>query len=174
MDVFGRDWIRACHRGSIGRPVRPGARQSLTAGHRVERPIQRLARRRVSRLQMALLTIVLFAGGGCAGSFDRWSDAWSGARHYAAGTAALEDGDTETAVAELNEAARRVPHSSEVRNHLGLALWEQGALEQARSAFESAIELDCDNEAARRNLALLDRFERQPAMEREGGGPDGE
>lgn len=77
-------------------------------------------------------------------------------RLYTTGTEALDRGDHQTAIAQLEEAATLVPDASEIRNHLGLAYWSAGDSERARAAFEAAIDLDCDNEAARSNLASLD------------------
>ena len=81
--------------------------------------------------------------------------AFHGARHYAVGSEALEQGEAERAITELSEAARLVPHASEIQNHLGLAYWTAGQLDDARSAFERAVELDCDNHVARANLARV-------------------
>lgn len=81
--------------------------------------------------------------------------AFQGARHYAAGSEALEQGDDERAVLELRRAADLVPHASEIQNHLGLAYLANGQIDRAREAFEIALELDCDNEAAKMNLARL-------------------
>lgn len=80
---------------------------------------------------------------------------WRGARLYQSGTAALERGETLVAIAELSEAARLVPDASEVHNHLGIARLEAGRIELARQSFERAVELDCDNQAARENLERL-------------------
>ena len=77
---------------------------------------------------------------------------WRGARLYQSGTAALERGQIEVALAELSEAARLVPEASEVHNHLGIAQLEAGRIELARESFERAVELDCDNQAASDNL----------------------
>ncbi len=79
--------------------------------------------------------------------------AFQGARYYAAGSDALERGDSDRAILELRRAAERVPHASEIQNHLGLAYLSKGEIEQARAAFEIALELDCDNRAAQMNLA---------------------
>lgn len=76
-------------------------------------------------------------------------------RLYKTGTDALDRGDHQTAIAQLEEAATLVPDASEIRNHLGLAYWSMGEEERARAAFEKALDLDCDNEAARSNLARL-------------------
>jgi Flp pilus assembly protein TadD len=81
--------------------------------------------------------------------------ALEGARLYRAGTEALERGDSEAAVRALESAAERVPQASEVQNHLGLAYLASGRREDALRAFERALALDCDNDAARHNLALL-------------------
>lgn len=80
-----------------------------------------------------------------------------GARHYAEGTDALTLNRGAVAIAELERAAVLVPHASEIRNHLGLAYWSQGRVIAARTAFERAIELDCDNVVARGNLERLTR-----------------
>ena len=68
----------------------------------------------------------------------------------------LEGGEAAQAVALLEEAARRAPEASEVQNHLGLAYWKLGRTDDARLAFERALELDCDNLAAAHNLRGLD------------------
>jgi tetratricopeptide (TPR) repeat protein len=79
-----------------------------------------------------------------------------GARHYTDGSEALERGDTKRAIVELERAAELVPQASEIQNHLGLAYWAADQPERARFAFGRALELDCDNTAASRNLAELD------------------
>ena len=79
-----------------------------------------------------------------------------GGRLYVTGTEALDRGDATAAVRALEEAAVLVPTASEIRNHLGLAYQAAGERDRARDAFEAAIDLDCDNTAARRNLARLD------------------
>lgn len=82
--------------------------------------------------------------------------AWQAGRLYTSGTEALDRGDHATAIVRLEEAAVLVPGASEIRNHLGLAYWSAGDPVRARAAFEAAIDLDCDNAAARANLASLD------------------
>lgn len=86
-------------------------------------------------------------------------------RLYTTGTEALDRGDHQTAIAQLEEAATLVPDASEIRNHLGLAYWSAGDSDRARAAFEAAIDLDCDNEAARANLASLDAALAAPRAE---------
>lgn len=78
-----------------------------------------------------------------------------GARHYAAGNDALARNHGERAIEELERAAALVPHASEIQNHLGLAYWSEGRLGEARTAFEQALELDCENQAAESNLESL-------------------
>ena len=80
------------------------------------------------------------------------SASWQGARLYASGTEALERGDTTHAVRSLEEAARLVPHASEIQNHLGAAYAASGRDAEALAAFQRAVDLDCDNAAAKRNL----------------------
>jgi Flp pilus assembly protein TadD len=92
-----------------------------------------------------LALVVLGLGLGCA-TLD-------GYRHFEAGTAALDRGDATTAVQELEQAARLAPERSEVQNHLGLAYSAAGRPADARAAFERAVALDCDNAAAKANLA---------------------
>ncbi len=95
-----------------------------------------------------IATVVLVVSvAGCA--------TWRGASLYQSGTAALERGQVEVALAELSEAARLVPEASEVHNHLGIAQLEAGSIELARESFQRAVELDCDNQAASDNLAKL-------------------
>ena len=83
-------------------------------------------------------------------------NAFHGARLYRDGTRALDRGDAAHAVATLEAAADRVPQASEVHNHLGLAYQAAGRPDDARRAFERALELDCDNAAARENLRQVE------------------
>jgi tetratricopeptide (TPR) repeat protein len=77
---------------------------------------------------------------------------FQGARLYTSGTEALERGDSARAIADLERAAELVPHASEIQNHLGLAYAAEGRSEDALRAFRRAVALDCDNQAAQRNL----------------------
>jgi Flp pilus assembly protein TadD len=97
------------------------------------------------------LTLVLASVPGCA--------SLAGARLYRSGSRALERGDSEQAIADLERAAELVPQASEVRNHLGLAYASAGRQREATAAFRRAVELDCDNAAARRNLAAAERLD---------------
>lgn len=80
-----------------------------------------------------------------------------GAELYDEGSAALDRGDTATAIARLEEAARLVPQASEIQNHLGLAYQQAGRPADARAAFQRAVDLDCENEAAQTNLRAVTR-----------------
>jgi Flp pilus assembly protein TadD len=115
---------------------------------------QRSLRRYASRLVSAALPGVLVLSiAACESPPIR---SIRGARHYAEGSEALERGESTLAILELERAARFVPEASEIQNHLGLAYWADGQIERARFVFEHAVELDCDNLAAQRNLERLD------------------
>jgi Flp pilus assembly protein TadD len=108
---------------------------------------------------VAVPALVLWLGvAGCA-SFE-------GARLYRSGTSALDRGEPERAVADLERAAALVPQASEVQNHLGLAYAAVGRPQDAERAFRRAVELDCRNAAARENLraAELHVAERRGAV----------
>jgi Flp pilus assembly protein TadD len=77
---------------------------------------------------------------------------FEGARLYDRGTAALDRGDPERAIVDLERAAALVPQASEVQNHLGLAYAAVGREADAERAYRRAVELDCQNDAARENL----------------------
>ena len=72
---------------------------------------------------------------------------------FRSGTAALDRGDATAAVRDLEAAARLLPDSSAVQNHLGLAYVAAQREPEALRAFERAVEIDCDNRAAQHNLA---------------------
>jgi Flp pilus assembly protein TadD len=93
---------------------------------------------------LATFLVVALASAGCA--------SFQGARLYSSGTKALDRGDTARAIADLERAAELVPHASEIQNHLGLAYATEGRSHEALLAFRRAVELDCGNLAARRNL----------------------
>jgi tetratricopeptide (TPR) repeat protein len=119
-------------------------------------------RRTTSSIRIALLAAAVgfaLVQAGCTSAPVR---AFHGAHHYAAGTEALERQENGRAIRELELAAEWVPHASEVQNHLGLAYWAEGRVEQARDAFERSVALDCQNEAARSNLERLVRSSAEP------------
>jgi len=95
------------------------------------------------RPSTATLALVLVLSG-CA--------SFQGARLYRSGTLALDRGDVDVAVADLERAASLAPTASEVQNHLGLAYAAAGREADARAAFRRAVDLDCDNSAASHNL----------------------
>ena len=78
---------------------------------------------------------------------------------YQSGSAALDAGEPRRAIAQLRAAEALAPEASEIQNHLGLAYREADQPLAARAAFERALELDCENRAARNNLRALDRLE---------------
>jgi Flp pilus assembly protein TadD len=82
---------------------------------------------------------------------------YEGARLYQSGTAALDRGESEHAIADLERAAGLVPTASEVQNHLGLAYASAGRYDDALLAYRRAVELDCDNLAAVENLRVAER-----------------
>ncbi len=96
------------------------------------------------RRQLVALLLVALASVACA--------TYQGGRLYSSGTEALDRGDTARAIADLERAAELVPHASEIQNHLGLAYAAEGRSHEALLAFRRAVELDCGNLAARRNL----------------------
>lgn len=77
---------------------------------------------------------------------------YQAARLYARGTEALDRGEPERAIRDLERAAELAPRASPIQNHLGLAYRSAGRHEEAVAAFERALELDCDNHAAASNL----------------------
>lgn len=118
-----------------------------------------------SRFATALALGAALAGLGCA--------SWDGARLYARGSDALDAGRARQAVSDLEAAARLLPEASEVHNHLGLAYAETGREAEALAAFQRAVDLDCDNEAAKHNLqaALAGRFRPPEGAEAARGTP---
>src|SRR5512134_3385827 len=69
-------------------------------------------------------------------------------RAFRRGTAALDRGDATAAVDELERAAALAPAASAVQNHLGIAYEAAGRPQDALRAYERAVALDCENEAA--------------------------
>lgn len=100
---------------------------------------------------------MLLLSGACA--------TYSGARYYERGSDALDAGDADTAVAHLERAAELVPHASEIHNHLGIAYQAAGRRAEALDAYERAVEVDCDNAAAQRNLSALRVYLGVPAAD---------
>lgn len=107
------------------------------------------ARRRLPPAALSLIALLATAAplAGCA--------SLAAARAFRSGTEALDRGETERAVAELERAAALAPTASAVHNHLGIAYEAAGRTDDARRAYERAVELDCGNQAAWRNLAAL-------------------
>ncbi len=76
-------------------------------------------------------------------------------RFYRAGTDALDRGESQRAIADLERAAALAPEISAIQNHLGIAYEDAGRSEDALLAYERAVALDCDNRAAASNLREL-------------------
>lgn len=76
-------------------------------------------------------------------------------RFYRSGTEALDRGESQRAVADLEHAAELAPDISAIQNHLGIAYEEAGRPDDALRAYERAVALDCDNRAAENNLREL-------------------
>lgn len=76
-------------------------------------------------------------------------------RLYLAGTQALDRGESQRAIADLERAAALAPEISQIQNHLGIAYDEAGRRDDALLAYERAVALDCDNRAAEANLREL-------------------
>ncbi len=97
---------------------------------------------------MRVLVALAFLAGttatGCA--------TYEAGRLYSAGSSVISS-DPERAIVQLERAARLAPQASEIHNHLGLAYAEAGRPKDAIAAFERAVAIDCDNEAAQYNLA---------------------
>jgi Flp pilus assembly protein TadD len=95
----------------------------------------------------AILLSLLGGAPGCA--------TWQATRLYQSGTEALDQEQTEVAIADLERAAELWPESGEIQNHLGIAYLQAGRRRDARDAFARAVALNCSNPSARHNLALL-------------------
>lgn len=96
---------------------------------------------------VAVLTLAIAFSPALAGCTS-----FEAARLYRSGTAALDAGEPIRAVADLERAGTLAPEASEVQNHLGLAYAAAGRPGDAEQAFRRAVELDCENAAARENL----------------------
>lgn len=113
------------------------------------------AQRLVVRARVVAAVLALIAPVGTACSTSPPVRAIRAARYYADGTDALERGEPRQAIEALERAARLMPNASEIQNHLGLAYWADARPDEALRALSRAVELDCDNEAARVNLERL-------------------
>ncbi len=89
---------------------------------------------------------ILLLSTGCA--------SYRGARIYQSGTEALDRGEFEAAILDLERAALLVPHASEIQNHLGIAYTEAGRHTAALAAYQRAVDLNCSNAAAQHNLRV--------------------
>jgi Flp pilus assembly protein TadD len=98
---------------------------------------------------LALCAALALLSTGCA--------SYRGAQLYQSGTRALDRGEPAVAIADLEQAAELAPEASEVQNHLGLAYAAAGREDDALRAFQRAVDIDCDNRAAARNLEFARR-----------------
>ena len=122
-----------------------------------------MARAPASSVLFALCALVV----GCADLEAR--------RSYRAGTEALDRGESQRAVAELERAAALAPEISAIQNHLGIAYEETGRTDDALLAYQRAVDLDCDNRAAESNLReLRTRRVDEPRPDDLRSSPDGE
>ncbi len=71
------------------------------------------------------------------------------------GSAAIDRGDTQAAISDLETAVQLMPESAAIVNNLGVAYLAAGRKNAALAAFERAVVLDCDHEPAQRNLKAL-------------------
>jgi len=93
-------------------------------------------------------------------------------RFYRAGTEALDRGESQRAVAELERAAVLAPEISSIQNHLGIAYEDAGRSDDALLAYERAVALDCDNRAAESNLRELRARLHDPRSSPDGDEPN--
>lgn len=160
---YHESWSRAIFASPVGIGIGIGIVQGLSwmSPHEMEtrmlifrqRYFVKSCSRTVRRAVMPLVAVAfVIAQTGCESVPIR---AFRGARHYVAGTQALDQNDGALAIAELERAAALVPLASEIQNHLGLAYWSNGRSDEARFAFEKAVALDCGNVVARTNLEQL-------------------
>ncbi|HYN09992.1 MAG TPA: fused MFS/spermidine synthase [Vicinamibacterales bacterium] len=82
---------------------------------------------------------------------------------YFGATMRLLTGRASEAVALAEPAVRRHPSDARLRNVLGVAYASTGRRDEARKAFEAALDLDARDAATYTNLALLDLETGQPA-----------
>jgi Flp pilus assembly protein TadD len=144
--------------------MKPQARGSVTpqlASARRDRE-----NRRMLRAGTAVLAVALACGAaGCANV--------EAMRLYRSGTTALDRGESERAVAELEHAAALAPDVSAIQNHLGIAYEEAGRPDDARRAYERAVALDCSNRAAEANLNDLRSAADAAELDDHRSAPDG-
>jgi Flp pilus assembly protein TadD len=107
--------------------------------------------RLVLSLAVSLAASVVIVGAGLPGCAAQRE----ASRLLRSGTEALDRDEPALAVADLEHAARLAPRESAIQNHLGIAYERSGRRDDALRAYERAVELDCDNEAARANLRAL-------------------
>lgn len=110
------------------------------------------------RLLPLLLALGAVAGLGCATLEGAW--------RFRSGSEALDRGEIQQAVAELERAARLAPGAAPVLNNLGVAYLAAGRTAEAERAFERAVALDCGHQPAQRNLRALQAEPRRETVAR--------
>ena len=101
--------------------------------------------------------LALLVALGLLGPLQGGCGSWRAAQLYQSGSAALDEGNSEAAISDLEQAAALRPRNSEIQNHLGIAYDSVGRTDRALLAFERAVEFDCENSAAAQNLAATRR-----------------
>jgi len=71
------------------------------------------------------------------------------------GKEAMKKGQPSQAIDYYKEALQHDPKSSEIHNYLGLALFETGKLEEAKTHFTEALQLNPNDALARTNLEMV-------------------
>lgn len=99
------------------------------------------------RLLPLVLALGAAAGLGCASLEGAW--------RFRSGSEALDRGEIQQAVTELERAVRLTPGAAPVHNNLGVAYLAAGRTAEAERAFERAVALDCSHQPAQRNLHAL-------------------
>lgn len=110
-------------------------------------------------MKIAAIIAATIAAGGITVAGLAGCATFQAGRLYTRGSDALARGENERAITDLERAAALAPHASEIQNHLGLAYQAAGRHEEARTAFERAVDLDCNNHAASSNLAASRRMQ---------------
>jgi tetratricopeptide (TPR) repeat protein len=74
--------------------------------------------------------------------------------HYNLGTAMLDDGRTDDAIAQFNKTLEINSTYVDARNNLGMAFVKQGRMDQAISEFREAVKIDPSDGDAHNNLGM--------------------
>lgn len=105
----------------------------------------------ISRIVLAWVALLVL---GCSGG-SKPGDRDKATLHYQLGLGSLAQEDFTSALAELMQAAKEDPESSEIQHVLGLAYHGKGRAEEAIKAYKRAIELKPDFSSAWNNLGIV-------------------